>query len=77
MTRASRIYNWFIYGLLCSPEDLVLEGAMNALKSVMTEGIHAVVFRNETFFVYRDYEDMFNNFKSKTVKLSKEKPIFK
>jgi NCK-associated protein 1 len=77
MSKASKMYHWYIYGLLGSPEDIGNETAMNVLKSIMTEGLNAIVFRDETFFVYREYEDMFNNYKSKTVKLSKEKPTFK
>jgi hypothetical protein len=71
------MYNWFIYGLLGSPEDLANDEAMKVLRPLMSEGLYAILFRDETFFVYREYEDMFNNYKSKTVKLSKQKPIFK
>jgi hypothetical protein len=71
------MYLWFVFGMLVSPEDLEYQGAMNLVKFVLSEGPNTALVRDESAFLYMNYEYMFDNYKSKTVKLGKLKPLFK
>ena len=77
MALAHKIYLWLVFGMLVSPEDLEYQGAMNLVKYVMSEGPNTALVRDESAFLYMNYEYMFDNYKSKTIKLGKLKPIFK
>ncbi len=77
MALARKMYLWFVFGMLVSPEDLEYQGAMNLVKFVLSEGPNTPLVRDESAFLYMNYEYMFDNYKSKTVKLGKLKPLFK
>lgn len=77
MAMTRKMYLWFVFGMLVSPEDLEYQGAMNLVKFVLSEGPNTALVRDESAFLYMNYEYMFDNYKSKTVKLGKLKPLFK
>lgn len=89
LVNSNNMYLWIIFGFLMCPETLALPGAIDLCKLALTDGFVVPIFRNSVFFsfvflsylqtiqLHVEYDNLFSNYKSKTVNLSKHKKLVK
>lgn len=74
---ASKMYLWIVYGFICTPGAFALQGSVELAKFALSEGYLTPVFKEISVPLYPEYAYLFNNYKSKTLNLSKQKKIIK
>jgi NCK-associated protein 1 len=74
---ASKVYQWIVYGFLCTPGTLGTPGAVDLAKFALSEAFLTPVFRDISVPLYTEYDSLFANYKSKTLNLAKQKKTIK
>jgi hypothetical protein len=54
-----------------------LPGALDLCSLVLRDGYVAPIYRNTTLLIHQDYQNLFENYKTKNLNLSKSKKMVK
>lgn len=77
LLRAPKVCNWFYFGFLYSPEEIVTnQAAQDTLKFVIADSFSAPLFRDVVLPLSKEWDEL-SGYKTKTVSMSKVKKPFK
>lgn len=77
LLRAPKVCNWFYFGFLYSPEEIVAnQAAQDTLKFVIADSFSAPLYRDIVLPLSKEWDEL-SGYKTKTVSMSKVKKPFK